>query len=236
MLNRNKTTKLILLFGSLTACASTQKDYSQDYEIKSNIRTPISITSFKNGAARTEDTHCKGWYWFNSNLGSSFTELAQNELMNYRRFEVLERQDIHKIYEDEVELVNSSKSTPIEKGKFIKAKYTISGTVNEFEYCAGRSNVASQAANILTNSIIGAGFDQEKSKVGVTLRLIDTSTGKVIASHKGMGEQKRTAIKGGYEMKNFDIGMGNYDQTSLSLAIEDAIKEALNGLIKKANI
>lgn len=231
-----KKIQFIFIFGSIAACSSSPKDYSNDYQKESQVRIPISVTTFKNGSARTENINCKGWYWFNSDLGSSFTELTQNELMNYRRFELLERQDIHKIHENEVELVNSSKTAPIEKGKFIKARYTISGVVNEFEYCAGRSNLGAQAANMISNTILGTGFDQEKAKVGVTLRLIDTRTGKVIASQKGTGEQKRTSVKAGAEMKNFNVSLGDYDQTSLSSAIEDAIKDALNGLIRKANI
>ncbi len=229
-----KVVILVVILG-LNACASGKKKHLDDYDTDAGVRIPISITSFKNKSAQTENDRCHGWWWFNSDLGSAFQELAIDELSNYKRFSVLERETIHEIYENEVNLINSSGSTPIERGQFEKAKYTISGVVNSFEYCAGDTNVGA-ASSLLPTALLGIGFDNETATVEVTLRLIDTRTGRILASQKGMGKQSRTGIMGKGEMRNFNLKLGNYSQTSLSDAIQEAIQNALQELLKQARI
>ena len=231
-----KKAVLFVLLLNLKACASPEKKRNPDYDREIGPQIPISITSFKNKAAQSGNDRCHDWAWFESDLGSAFQELAIDELMNYKRFNVLERENIHQIYENEVDLVNSSKTAPIEKGQFIKAKYTISGVVNSFEYCAGRSALGAMATGLLSSSILGAGFNQESSTVEVTLRLIDTRTGKIIASKKGTGKQTKTMILGSAEMRGFGAGLGNYSKTSLSAAIQDAIQNSLQSLLLQAHI
>lgn len=236
MFNVFKLVSIVLLL-VFTACASGEKKFATDYALESNVRIPVSVIAFKNKAARSENAKCHDWWWFSSSLGDSFQELAIDELMNYRRFTVLDRGNIQDVYDKEVNLINSSKSeTKIEPGHFQKAKYTIAGVVDEFEYCAGRTGVGTEAANILSNTLLGAGFDQEKASVGVTLRLIDTKSGRVIASHKGKGSQTKSSVSGSMNMKEFKVGLGSYSQTSLSEAIQEAIENSINGLLKKANL
>lgn len=219
---------------TLSACSSPQKKAYAEYEKDSGVRIPISVTSFRNKSAATHNENCHDWYWF-SDLGSSFSELTVDELMNYKRFTVLERNDIQDIHDNEVNLINSEKTAPIEKGNFVKAKYTVSGVVNSFEYCSGKSNIGA-AVSLLSSSLIGAGYNHESATVQVTLRLIDTKTGKIVASNQASGKQSRNSIAGLGEMKDFKVGVGNYSQSSLSDAIRDAIDEALNGLLKKADL
>ncbi len=224
----------ILTTFSLIGCSSAQKKTFPEYEKNTGVRIPISVTSFRNKSAATHDVRCHDWFWF-SDLGSSFMELTIDELTNYKRFTVLERENINNLYENEVNLINSGKTDAIEKGKFIKANYTIAGVVNSFEYCSGKTNVGA-AINLFSSSLLGAAYDHEEATVEVTLRLIDTKSGKILSSNKASGKQSRNSMAGMGEMKNFKVGVGNYSQSALSDAIREAIDEALHGLLEKADI
>jgi curli biogenesis system outer membrane secretion channel CsgG len=218
-----------------TACASNRHKSDQYYQIKSENKIPISVTQFKNRSAQTGNNgHCRGWLWFNSDLGNAFQDLAVSQLQNYSKLNVLERDTIHKIYDNEVNLVNSEKSVAIEKGHFKKAKYTIVGVVNSFEYCSGNTGI--KAASVLTKTLFGADVDRETAKVEINLRLIETKTGEVIATASGVGEQSRTSASFDALNKNIDVGSQIFLQSSLSDAIKEAIHQGTEDLLAKSKL
>ncbi len=229
---------LVLIFGGvLSACASTSEFKAKDYyPMQSEKVIPFSIAAFNNKSASTDEGACHSWLYFSSTLGDAFVDTAIQELSNYSKIQVLERANIARIYNQEVNLMNAEKTAPIERGHFKRAQYTIVGTVDSFEYCAGRSGIGLNT--VLSGFALGGGVREEKATVNVLLRLVDTKTGAVVATASGAGEQTRRNISSNFGLlgSRFDVDGANYKQSSLASAIKEAIHHGTSELLKKAKL
>ncbi len=223
---------------SLVGCASIgKKDLPAPYAIQGQGPVRISVMQFTNQSASTDNANggCRGWYWFNGGLGHAFQDAQILEFSRYPKLKVLERESIHAIYDKEVNLVNSKNSShKIKKNQFEKARYTLVGVVSEFEYCDGSGGVDFQTSSLPILSGLSAG--QEKAKVKVIMRLIDTETGSVISSSEGVGEQKRARVGGVAGIEGFSMKATSYQQTALGEAIQHAIADGTKSLFQKANL
>lgn len=193
--------------------------------------TPVSIHQFSNKAAPSA---CRYQYeWWGQHLGTGFQEMLAKELLESGKVEVLEREVIHSIYNDEHNLVNSEADTTLEKGQFKKAKYVIAGAVTEFEYCAekkgGSVNIGAVAAFLGGSAPdISVGFGTAKAKLAMDLRLIDARTGKVIKTVRAEG----TAEDSRWDL---DANLGDFysqDSSPMGQAARTAIREGSRRLLE----
>ena len=196
---------------------------------------PVSVLQFKN---KVGDMSCnQDWYWWNDHLGTAFQEMLITELASDSRIELLERETIRDIYDGEVNLINSENSThTIEKGQFTKAKYTVVGSVSEYEYCAEKSKVGVGVTQVL--GLLGASgaayeamgssdisYSNANAKVVVDVRLIDTRSGKIVKSVKAEGRAKRNKFKLTGDLINFEDAKNTPVGEAARNAIEKAAQE-----------
>ena len=196
---------------------------------------PVSVLQFKN---KVGDMSCnQDWYWWHDHLGTAFQEMLITELASDSRLELLERETIRDIYDGEVNLINSENSThQIEKGQFTKAKYTIVGSVSEYEYCAEKSKVGVGVTQVL--GLLGASgaayeamgssdisFSNANAKVVVDVRLIDTRSGKIVKSVKAEGFAKRNKFKLTGDLINFEDAKNTPAGEAARNAIQKAAQE-----------
>lgn len=191
---------------------------------------PVSVTAFKN---KVGSSGCaEDWNYWGEHLGSAFQEMLITELVKREgRFEILEREQIRDIYNGEHELVNSEESDiRLQKKKFKKARYTFVGSVSEYEYCASSNSGDVQLPIGGLFGSVGVKFSKKNAKVRIDLRVIDTVTGRVVASVMSEGKADRMGV-------GFDSDDMSYENQSRSpvgeaarTAIQDAVAKVENRL------
>lgn len=196
----------------------------------------VSVPQFTNRSASGnsyEGGNCYGWNWFRADLGEAFQERLISSVLKDSRFRVLERETINKIVDKEINLKNADKTEKIKKGLFQRAQYTLVGTVTIFEYCESGSS-----GGINLGSLIGIGDVDLSAKtrsalVEVEIRAINTTTGQVVVSAKGKGNESSTTLDTKGLVKGVNFKGNHFKASILGRAIDSAILHASDEVMAK---
>jgi curli biogenesis system outer membrane secretion channel CsgG len=203
----------------LISCSTSQKtvNISQDiqeqavsYDQIENKITPlkrvVAIARFSN-----ETQYSKGVFYDKDNDPTSkqASDILATKLASTNKFILLERDDLNLI-------VKEQQIAGIDKSTIAGAQFLILGSITEF----GRKNVGDVNA-----------FSRSKTQIveaGVSLRLVDVSSGQIIYSEeaKGQAETSNKTV----------MGMGertDYDQTLNDKAISAAISQLVENVVNK---
>ena len=104
-------------------------------------------------------------------------------------------------------------------GQLLGAELFIVGSVSEFGQ--KKSNISGGM------SILGGGISTKQSRAVIDIRLINTSTGEIVAAESEEGTESSTGISVRYE----DIDFSNQDSWD-NTDIGKAAREAINGCVK----
>lgn len=196
-------------------------------------KTLISVTAFHNKSAPQSCNF--QWSWWNDHLGDAFKDMLISEILPTNKFELLEREHIKDIYNEEHELVNSASDQTLLKGQFKKAKFTVIGTVTEYEYCAEENKNKINVGSVLQAAfgfIPGASVVPDiqlanaKAKIRIILRVVDTTTGRIIQSIKTEGLVERSRIN----IRSDFLEMEQAKQSPIGEAAQIAIHKAVQQL------
>ncbi len=200
-----------IVFLMIAICTPAQKQVvrveSQTQEIKTekqSLKRKVAIARFSN-----ETEYAKGLFYDKANdpLGKQAVDILSTKLASSNKFILLEREDMDKILQE-------MKITGQEGFQKIGADYIIVGSITEF----GRKNIGGVKV-----------FSRSKSQIveaGVSIRLIDVSTGQIIYSEEAKGEAETT--------NKTVLGLGektDYDATLSDKAISAAISKLVENII-----
>jgi curli biogenesis system outer membrane secretion channel CsgG len=193
----------------------------------------VSVLKFQD---KSGENGCREyWSYYQSWLGDGFKEMLITELVRIKNIEVLERETIKDIYSNEHELVNSEEDVLLKKKKFKKAKYSVSGAVTEFQFCATQNDKSvhiGAVAQLFGVSAPDISLKSKKwtSKIVINLRLVNNETGSVVKSvqAEGAADDSQFAV---------DSNFGDYKNTHESpvahaaqKAIADATQKIASGI------
>src|SRR5512146_549243 len=134
--------------------------------------------------SRFEDRSGTGWH----GLGSGVADMLATALVKTGKFAVIERQELDKIVAEQ-KLGESGLVTPQtapKVGQLLGAELFVVGAVTE---CGTKeSNIGGGI------SVFGGGLKTKKARCVVDIRLINTSTGEIIASESEEGTESTTGI------------------------------------------
>ncbi len=196
----------LIAFGCTTQQKIVQVE-SQVQKIKKDkqaLKRKVAIARFSN-----ETQYAKGLFYDKNNdpIGRQALDILSTKLAASDKFILLERQDMDKI-EEELKMAGN------EGVQKVNADYLIIGSVTEF----GRKNVGDVKV-----------FSRTKTQIvqaGVSIRLVDVSTGQIIYSEeaKGQAETKNQTVLG-------LGGRADYDATLSDKAISAAISKLVENII-----
>lgn len=155
-------------------------------------------------------------------------------LMTDGRFVVLERAALSAVQSEQQ--LGSGGSTTSETaagtGRMIGASYLIRGTVTAFNPTAGGGGLRLGGVPGGSALGLGAGVQSRKSTVKISLRLIDATTGQVVATSSAEGLGTSRDMDAGVVDLNTGatLGLNRLKSTSMGKALEDAIRKALADL------
>ena len=105
-------------------------------------------------------------------------------------------------------------------GKVLGVKYIIAGSITKFS--------TEKRGGAVRVHGIGLGGSKAKSQVALTARVIDATTGEIIASAKGLGESNKG---GGVDFSKGGFGAGTNAEEWRNSALGDAQEKACNEFV-----
>lgn len=174
------------------------------------LKRKVAISRFSN-----ETQYAKGIFYDKENdpIGKQALDILSAKLVASGKFILLEREGLEQI-EDELEMSGK------EALKKVGADFLIIGSVTQF----GRKNVGDVNAFSRTKS--------QTVEAGVSLRLVDVSTGQVIYSEEALGEASTTnkTVMGYGERTGYDASLSD---KAISAAISKLTENVINNCLEK---
>ena len=182
----------------------TINEISESTDEPRTLKRKVAIARFSN-----ETSYAKGLFYDKNNdpMGKQAVDILSTKLASSGKFILLERQD-YQLIKDELNIADN------DGFQEIGADYLIIGSITEF----GRKNVGESKV-----------FSRSKTQIveaGISIRLIDVSTGQIIYSEESKG-QAETSNK-------TTLGLGkrtDYDSSLSDKAISAAISQLVENII-----
>lgn len=158
------------------------------------------------------------------NVGRGVSELVIDALVNGSSLQVIERDRLAAVLA-ELELANAdvsdaSASRVAQLGKLLGARYLVMGSVTRFSLEERRTS----GADLPVPGKLG--IQTSTAHVRITARLVDTSTGAVLASATGEGDKTRRSVnaRGDYTVSSTS---SSFRDTVLGEAAEAAVRDCV---------
>jgi len=211
-------TGLTIISIAVVSCTTHQKVVKVETQIQEvkkeerSLKHKVAIARFTN-----ETQYAKGIFYDKNNnnpVEKQAADILATKLSASGKFLLLERQDLDKILE---EIKLNGGNGGMQK---VGADYLIIGSVTEF----GRKNVGDQ--NVFSRS------KTQTVNAGVSLRLVDVSTGEIIYSEEGKGEATAIAktTMGLGETADFDATLSD---KAISVAISKLVENIINNCMNR---
>ncbi len=182
-------------------------------------RPQVAVTDFDYGTV--------GYHWWgDADIGKGMADQVMNALVEEGSFRVIERKKLDTVLAEQ-DFSNSNRAAPDQGkmakiGKALGVRYIITGSITKF---GGEEN---DKGGSLKGIHLGLG--KHKTEVEVSARLVDTTTGEVLAAAKGHGESK----KGGkFAFSKGGTGYGQSQSDFKASAIGEAQEMAASDLAAK---
>ncbi len=145
-------------------------------------------------------------------MGRSVTDMLINEIVKDGTFKVIERAQLQKVLsEQELSLSGAIDTADAAKiGKILGVSGVVVGSVTHF------------STNESGSEFLGIGSKTTTAKVGISARVIDTSTAEVLVAASGNGEESKSSVRVGGLINADHSDFGN---TLLGIATKKAVSE-----------
>ena len=183
------------------------------------------------------------WWSGNWDIGKGVADLLVDELVNDGSFRVIERKRLDAILAEQnfssSDRADPSAASVAKIGKALGVKYLLVGSITKFGTEKSDKSVGGGGFGRLGGAIGKVGTQKGKANVAVTVRMIDSSTGEIMASAKGDGVSSRSGLlvggggagTGGGGGGGFSMGSSDYRDTILGEATEMAVKQVVVKLV-----
>jgi curli biogenesis system outer membrane secretion channel CsgG len=200
-----------------------------------STRPTVAVLNFEYGTVQR-------WWSNNQDIGEGIADMIVDELVNDGAYRVIERKRLDAILAEQ-NFSNSERADPSAKtlaqiGKALGVKYLIVGSITKFG--TEQSNRSFGGGGYGSAFGLGSvGTSKGKANVAITARMIDTSTGEIMASAKGEGTSKRSGFLlggaggggGGGGGGHIGFGASDFKDTILGEATEAAVKMTSEKLV-----
>lgn len=183
------------------------------------------------------------WWSGDWDVGKGISDLVVTNLVKDGTYSVVERKRLAEVL-GEQDLGKGGRTDPkaaAQAGKVLGVQAIIVGSVTQFGF-DDKSIKVGGAGGLLGGAFGGLGLGKKKSKaiVVVDARMIDTTTGEILAVATGKGESKRESFSGfgaggaggAFGAAGIDMGSSNFQQTIVGEATRKCIEELSAELIK----
>ena len=177
-------------------------------------------------------------WWGNYDIGKGMADQVVDALVNDGSFRVIERKKLDTVLAEQ-DFARSDRADPSaaklsKVGKVLGVRYIIAGSITKF----GGEEKNYGGGLLGRGKLGGLGLKKAKTEVSLTARMIDTTTGEVLASVKGEGVSKKG---GGLKVGagswggagGFSMSSSDYKASAIGEAQEAATAALVAQLIAK---
>jgi curli biogenesis system outer membrane secretion channel CsgG len=201
-------------------------------------RPQIAVLPFDFGTIQNQ-------WWGQVDIGRGVADQIVDSLVNDGAFSVIERSKLDTLLAEQDfaqtdrAAIESAKLAQV--GKVLGVRYLVAGSITQFHTSDRRfgGGVAGAVAKGMLGPVGGLSFRKVKHQVKLTARLIDTSTGEVVASAEGSGESKKgqgvgvEMAEGQSSGFSFSMTSADYRQSGMGEAQEKATASLVLALLEK---
>jgi curli biogenesis system outer membrane secretion channel CsgG len=163
-------------------------------------------------------------------LPQNFRLMLESALFATNRFVIVERAEMDAVMKEQDLQAGgrAAKAADVaQTGKLRSARYLATGTIVE------ASSDTSGDGGGLTIKGIHIGGSSAKSQLVVIVKLIDTTSGQVVANERIRGEAGKTSLSLAYTGADIGGGLDTFAQTPLGQAAQDCINQAVKFIAEK---
>jgi curli biogenesis system outer membrane secretion channel CsgG len=169
-------------------------------------------------------------WWGQYDIGKGMADQVVDFLVNDGTFSVIERKKLDTLLAEQ-DFAHSNRADPnaatLSKiGKIKGVKFVIAGSITKF-------STEKRGGGLAVHGI-GVGGSKGKAQVNLTARVIDVTTGEIVASVKGEGISNKG---GGFNFATSGVAVGTHSDEWRNSAIGDAQEKAcqtfVTGLVAK---
>jgi curli biogenesis system outer membrane secretion channel CsgG len=179
-------------------------------------RPQVAVMNFEYGSIDN--------WWGQYDIGKGMADQVVDALVNDGTFRVIERKQLDTVLAEQdfsqSNRADPSAATLAKIGKIKGVKYIVSGSITKFA-------TESRGGGVRVKGI-GLGGKKAKSEVNLTARVIDVTSGEIIASVKGHGESSKG---GGFDFSKGGFGVGTNSEEWRNSGLGDAQERACNDFV-----
>jgi curli biogenesis system outer membrane secretion channel CsgG len=227
--------RLVARFGLAVAVALTVSGLGASPAMAQSARPAVAILDLEFGAVHH-------WWVGEWDIGKGIADLIVDALLEDGSYRVIERKRLDAILAEQnfsnSERADPSAKTTAELGKALGVKYLLVGSVTKFGTENKDVKVGGGAFGGGRFGLGNVGTKKGKATVAVTVRMVDTTTGEILASAKGEGESKRSGLllggggaAGAGGFGGVEMGSSNFRETVLGEATEAAVKQVVAKIV-----
>jgi curli biogenesis system outer membrane secretion channel CsgG len=196
------------------------------------VRHRVAVMNFDYGTVKTTVAQIFG---SDQDVGKGISDLLVQKLVQDGKYSVIERNALDKILAEQ-NFSNSDRAdatTAAKIGKILGIDCIIIGSITQFGRDDQHTNVGGAGYGLSKFGLGGVGTSKAKAVVAVSARMVNTSTGEILAAVTGMGESTRsgtTLLGGGGGWTGgggggLDMGSSNFANTILGEAVRKAVDD-----------
>jgi curli biogenesis system outer membrane secretion channel CsgG len=203
----------------------------------------VAVLNFEYGTVKS---NAQAIFGTDQDVGKGISDMLVQKLVEDGKYSVIERNALDKVL-GEQNFSNSDRadaSTAAKIGRILGVDAIIIGSITQFGRDDQHTNVGAGGFGGYGSrlGIGGVGTHKAKAVVGITARLVNTSTGEILAAVTGTGESSRSGTSligagaggGSGGGAGLDMGSSNFGQTILGEAVKAAVGDAATQLDNKA--
>ena len=197
----------------------------------------VAVMNFDYGTVKTVVASIFGT---DQDVGKGITDLMVQKLVQDGKYRVIERAALDKIVAEQ-NFNNSDRADPASAskiGRILGVDTIILGSITKFGRDDSKVGGVAGGHSGWTGALAGMGKKESKAVVAITARLVNTTTGEILASVTGNGESSRSGLflgGGGGSGSGggggaFDMSSSNFSQTILGEAVNKAVADCATQL------
>ena len=203
----------------------------------------VAVLNFEYGTVKS---NAQAIFGSDQDVGKGISDMLVQKLVEDGKYSVIERNALDKVL-GEQNFSNSDRadaSTAAKIGRILGVDAIIIGSITQFGRDDQHTNVGGGGFGGYGSrmGIGGIGTHKAKAVVGITARLVNTSTGEILAAVTGTGESSRSGTSligagaggGSGGGAGLDMGSSNFGQTILGEAVKAAVGDTATQLDNKA--
>jgi curli biogenesis system outer membrane secretion channel CsgG len=177
-------------------------------------------------------------WWGNADIGKGVADQIVEGFVEDGSFRVIERKKLDTVLAEQ-DFAQSDRADPSaaklsKMGKALGVKYIVAGSITKFS----TEQRSYGGGGLIGGKLGGLGLKKAKTEVALTARMIDTTTGEVVAVAKATGESKKgggigVGGAGGGGGAGFSTASSEFRESALGEAQEKACLQLVQAFIAK---